>query len=156
MPQSPKQSCATVLHIQILLEESWTPRSADTTVRTGKTTPSAQRDLPGTFRTQEPRSSLGQILQVSVWAQNWSCATDLHIQIPPRENWSSRSTDTQACRRDKSQSENARSANARDNYIARGKGKNISNRNKGYLASLEPSSPTTVDIPTHQKNKTLS
>jgi hypothetical protein len=28
--------------------------------------------------------------------------------------------------------------------MARGKGKNISNRNQGYLALSEPSSPTTV------------
>ena len=28
--------------------------------------------------------------------------------------------------------------------MARGKGKNISNRNQGYLASSEPSSPTTA------------
>jgi hypothetical protein len=28
--------------------------------------------------------------------------------------------------------------------MARGKGKNISNRNQGYLAPSEPSSPTTV------------
>jgi hypothetical protein len=28
--------------------------------------------------------------------------------------------------------------------MAKGKGKNICNRNEGYLASLEPSSPTTV------------
>jgi hypothetical protein len=27
--------------------------------------------------------------------------------------------------------------------VARGKGKNISNKNQGYLASSEPSSPTT-------------
>jgi hypothetical protein len=28
--------------------------------------------------------------------------------------------------------------------MAKGKGKNMSNRNQGYLASSEPSSPTTV------------
>jgi hypothetical protein len=41
--------------------------------------------------------------------------------------------------RDKPQSETAR-----DNQMARGKGKNISNRNQGYLASSETSSPTIV------------
>ena len=35
--------------------------------------------------------------------------------------------------------------NRRDNQMARGKGKNISNRDQGYLASSEPSSPTTVN-----------
>jgi hypothetical protein len=52
--------------------------------------------------------------------------------------------DTQACRRDKPQSETARPANTRDNQMARGKGKNISKRNQGYLVSSKPSSPTTV------------
>ena len=49
----------------------------------------------------------------------------------PWENWSPRSTDTEACRRDKPQSETARPANTRDNQMARGKGKNRSNRNQG-------------------------
>ena len=73
-----------------------------------------------------------------------TCATALHTQIPPRESWSPRSTDIQACRRDKPQSETARPANTTDNQMARGKSKNTSNRNQGYLASSEPSSPTTV------------
>ena len=51
---------------------------------------------------------------------------------------------TQACRRDKPQSETERPANTRDNQMERGKGKNISNRNQGYLASSEPSSPMTA------------
>jgi hypothetical protein len=67
-----------------------------------------------------------------------------HIQIPPRENWSPRSTDTQACSRDKPQSETARPTNTKDNQVSRGNGRNISNRNQGYLASLEPSFPTTA------------
>jgi hypothetical protein len=50
----------------------------------------------------------------------------------------------QTCRRDKPQSETARPVNTRDNQVARGKSKNISNRNQGYLASSEPSSPNTV------------
>jgi hypothetical protein len=45
---------------------------------------------------------------------------------------------------DKPQSEIARPADPRDNQMLRRKGKNISNRNQGYLASSEPSSPTTV------------
>jgi hypothetical protein len=59
-------------------------------------------------------------------------------------NWSPRSINIQASRRDKPQSETARPANTRDNQLVRGKSKNISNRNQGYLASSEPSSPTTV------------
>jgi hypothetical protein len=50
----------------------------------------------------------------------------------------------QTYRRDKPQSETARPANTTDNQMERVKGKNISNRNQGYVASSEPSSPTTV------------
>jgi hypothetical protein len=47
-------------------------------------------------------------------------------------------------RRDKPQSETARQANSRDNQMVRSKGKNINKRNQVYLASSEPSSPTTA------------
>ena len=47
---------------------------------------------------------------------------------------------SQAQRKDKPLSETARPTNTTDNYMARGKCKNISNRNQGYLASSEPSS----------------
>jgi hypothetical protein len=47
-------------------------------------------------------------------------------------------------RRENPHSETARSANTRDSQMAKGKDKNISNRNQGYLASSEPSSPTTL------------
>ena len=79
----------------------------------------------------------------------------LHIQIPPEKSCSLRSADSQACRRDKSPSETARSANIRDNQMVRGKGKDISNRNQGYLASSEPSSPTTASpgYPNTQENQ---
>jgi hypothetical protein len=39
-------------------------------------------------------------------------------------------------RRTSHKSEIARPANTRDNHMAREKGKNISNRNQGYLASV--------------------
>jgi hypothetical protein len=52
---------------------------------------------------------------------------------------------SQTHRRDKLQSETARPTNTRDNQMARGKHKNLSNRNKGYLALSEPSSPTTAN-----------
>jgi hypothetical protein len=45
---------------------------------------------------------------------------------------------------DMPQSETARAAKTRDNQMSKGKGKNTNNRNQGYLASSEPSSPTTV------------
>ena len=51
---------------------------------------------------------------------------------------------SQAQRKDKPLSETARPTNTTDNYMARGKCKNISSRNQGYLVSSEPSSPTTV------------
>ena len=74
-----------------------------------------------------------------------SCVTVLHTQIPPGENWSPRSTDTQACRRDKPQSaKTARLANTRNNQMERSKGKNMSNRRQGYLASSETTSPNTA------------
>ena len=62
----------------------------------------------------------------------------------PRSGDTTKITSAQANRRDKLQSETARPTNTRDNQMARGKHKNISNRNQGYLASLEPSSPTTA------------
>jgi len=55
----------------------------------------------------------------------------------------SRNADTQAYRRVKPLSETARSANTKDKQMARGKVKNISDRNQGHVESSEPSSPTT-------------
>ena len=48
---------------------------------------------------------------------------------------------TQACMGDKPRSKTARPVNTRDNQMVKGKGKNTSNRNLGYL---EPTSPTTT------------
>jgi hypothetical protein len=45
-------------------------------------------------------------------------------------------------KKDKLQSDIARAGSTRDNQMVGGKHKNISNRNQGYLASLEPNSPT--------------
>jgi len=53
-----------------------------------------------------------------------------------------RSADTQTKRRVKPLSETARSANTRNNLMARGKCRNLSNRKQDYLASSEHSSPT--------------
>ena len=60
-----------------------------------------------------------------------------------RETENSRSTNTQAFRTDKPQSETARPAKTRDNQMSKGKCKNITNRNPDNLAPSEPSSPTT-------------
>jgi hypothetical protein len=51
-----------------------------------------------------------------------------------------RSSDT--TRKDRFQSDIARAGSTRDNQMAGGKCKNISNRNQGYLATSEPNSPT--------------
>ena len=53
--------------------------------------------------------------QFATAPQSWPCATALHTQILPRENWSPRSADTQTFRRHKPKSETARPANTRDN-----------------------------------------
>jgi hypothetical protein len=45
-------------------------------------------------------------------------------------------------REDRLQSDIPRASSTRDNQMARGKCKNISNRNQGYLASSEPNPPT--------------
>jgi hypothetical protein len=89
---------------------------------------------------EDINNSLKEV-QESFWfppvPQSWPCATALHTQIPPRESWSLRSTDTKAYRRDKPQSDTVRPANTTDNQMVRGKYKNISNRNQGYLASSD-------------------
>jgi hypothetical protein len=83
-------SCATALHTQILLEESWSPRSAVTLVSTGNTTTSFQipdpsgtsPDLSG-HRNQ--RTNRDRILQVSV------CTLELTLcHSPPYPNSSRR------------------------------------------------------------------
>jgi hypothetical protein len=51
-------------------------------------------------------------------------------------------TDLQTHRRDKLQPEIAKPVNTRDNHMEKGKHKKLINRNQGYIASPEPSSPT--------------
>ena len=62
------------------------------------------------------------------------------------ESWSPRSADTglQTHRRNKLQPETARTSNTRDYQMVKGKCKNLTNRNQDYLASSEPSTPTTA------------
>jgi hypothetical protein len=47
-------------------------------------------------------------------------------------------------RRDRLQSSTAKQVNTRDNYMVRGKHKNINNRNQCHLASSEPDFHTTA------------
>jgi hypothetical protein len=128
-------------------------------VSTGKTTTSAQVSGPrGTcpepsgYRNQGTNRDRNLLVSI--------CTLELtlcHGSPYPNYSWrelSPRSTDIQAYRRDKPQSETARPANTRDKQILRGKGKKISNRNQGYLALSEPSSTTASSgNPTHQKCK---
>jgi hypothetical protein len=55
----------------------------------------------------------------------------------PGESCSPRSAGLQTHRRNKLQPETARTSNTRDNKVA-----NLTNRNQDYLASSEPSTPT--------------
>jgi hypothetical protein len=82
----------TALFTQITLEESWSPRNADTTESTGKTTTS--RQIPGpTGSCQEPsghrnwESAWDRILPDSNYTKTWFYVTTLHTLIPPREWW---------------------------------------------------------------------
>jgi len=79
----------------------------------------------------------------SVASRDSSFHIILYMEIPlPSQVY--RSSDIQAYRRAKPLSETARQANTRDNLMERSKHRNLSNRNQGYLASSERSSPTTV------------
>ena len=74
------------------------------------------------------------------------CSIALCTLVQPGENCTP--TSTGAClqmhRRYKLQPETARPFNTRGNQIAKSKGKNLTNRNRGYLATSEPSYPNTA------------
>ena len=139
-------SCATSIHIPIPSGENWSPRNADTPVSTGKNTTSAQILGPRAAHPEPPghrnQGTVGdRILLVSICTQNWSWATALHnnflperIGLPGERHRLAGGT---------SQSVTARLANSRNNQMAKGKGKNIRNRNQGYWESSDPSFPTT-------------
>jgi hypothetical protein len=76
---------------------------------------------------------VGAVLLPSV---HWSC----------QESRSLRSAETglQTHRRNKLQPETARTRNTRDYQMVKGKHKNLANINQDYLASSEPSTPTTA------------
>ena len=135
-------SCATVPHIQILLGKNWSPRSASTTVSTGKTTTSVPRDLHRATRTQEPRYIQGQDPpgfglqpcakpepQLSIFKFLLKRTGLLGIQTYRLAGETSHSQTQQ----DQLTPEITRWWEAR-----------ASNRNQGYLASSEPSSHTTA------------
>ena len=62
------------------------------------------------------------------------------------KSWYHKSADTglQILRSNKLLSERARTSNTRDYQMVKSKHKNLTNRNQDYLASQEPSIPTTV------------
>jgi hypothetical protein len=101
----------------------------DKPVSTGKTTTSPLRDFHRTLKTQELGSSQGKDPSRFHLHPGADPVTQLSIPKFLLERTDVRSTDIQACRRDKPQSEITRPANTRDNQMARGKGKNITNRN---------------------------
>ena len=69
-----------------------------------------------------------------------------HQQSVPGETYSSRGTEIalQAHRRFKHQPVTTGPTNTRDNQMAKGKRRNITNRNQGNMAPSEPNSPTTA------------
>ena len=88
---------STKLHIQILPGESWSPRSANKPVSTGKTTTAAQKNLSVTLRTQEQRGGLGEepsgfpftpranhLPQGSIHKYSWERASLLRVQTSLR------------------------------------------------------------------------
>jgi hypothetical protein len=123
-----------MLHTQESPGESWSLRRANTPVNTVKTITSLQIYGPrGTL--PEPSGDRNQgtagdrILLVSVCIPELILYHSSSYPNSSRENWSPRNTDTEACRRDNSQSETARPANTKDSQMVKGKGKNIRNRN---------------------------
>jgi hypothetical protein len=78
--------------------------------------------------------------------RRWGCAAALYALDLPGEISSPRSADTglKTQRRNKLQPETERTSNTRNYQIVKGKCKNLTNRNQDYLASSEPSTPTTV------------
>jgi hypothetical protein len=70
------------LHTQIEPGRSRPPRGVDRPVSAGRATTAAQRNPPGTLRTQKPRDGWNGSLLISICTQKWSCTTEPHTQIP--------------------------------------------------------------------------
>jgi hypothetical protein len=92
----------------------------------------------GAYRLQEEWSSWEGVLSTSIYTQELGCFVET--------SWSPRSADTgiQAHKTDKVKPETARATNTRNNQMVKGKHKKLTNRNKGYMSSSEPSSSTTA------------
>ena len=95
---------------------------------------------------------------VAIYTRKPSISTASCAQTLPEDSWFLRSRDTalKAHRRDQLQSETIRPTNKRNNQMVKGKHKNPTNRNHGYLATSEGSSLTTAsprdaDIPEKQE-----
>jgi hypothetical protein len=125
-----RRSCATGLHTQIPPGESWSPRRADTPQSTDKTTIYTQIHGPSPEPSghRNKGSARARILSVSMCTPKLTLCHSSHIQIHLEENWSPRSIDTQACRRNKPQSETPTPPHTRSIQMVRGKGKNILTR----------------------------
>lgn len=106
-----------------------------------------RRDQSRVHMPQKQWSSWDRVLPLSQSApRRWICSTALYAQVLLGESWSPRSADTglQAHRRDKLKPETVRPTNTRDKQMTKGKHKNLTNSNQGYLSSSEPSLPTTA------------
>jgi hypothetical protein len=78
--------------------------------------------------------------------RSWGVHTTLCAWVLQGESSSPRSTDTslQVHRRDKLKPETARTSITTDYQMAKGKCKNLTKRNQGYMSSSEPSSSITA------------
>ena len=105
-----------------------------------------RQDQPGAYRLQNWLSSWHRVLPASICTQKLGLFYSLLSMGHTRWSWSTRIDDTglQANRRDKLKPETARTTNTRDNQMAKGKHKNLTNRNQGCMVISELSSPTTA------------
>jgi len=137
--------------------ESWTLRSADAPENSEETTlcphsrpkrksPSAMHRDQGAVR--------GRTVLASACAESWKPVTRstyttesraLCSQMQLKENRPTGALTHRPTGGSSHCQETARQANTRDNQRARGKRRNLSNRNQDYLAWSEPSSPTTTN-----------
>jgi hypothetical protein len=124
-----------VIHTQTQLGDSRSPRSADIP-KTPLLLEFLEKEGPAqSHQNTEPRNSWGQ--DSSSFLLHPRADTVPQFSIPKfllKRTGLPGVLTKQACRKDKPQSETARQANTRDNKMARGKDKEISNRNQGYLA----------------------
>ena len=103
-------------------------------------------DQPGAHRELE-QSSWERVLSATMSIKELDCSASLWALFLPGKSYSPRSGDTglQAYRMDKLKPEAARPTNTRDNQMLKGKCRNLTNRNQGYMSSSEPCPPTTAN-----------